>query len=336
MDFHITNACNLRCIHCYAKAGKEVDEPLKNDEIFRILSEAKDFGISEVHLEGGEPLLRNDLKEICLYAKKIGLVTTVCTNGTLLDRNLLDFFKRVQLDGLFFTVFSLDNKIHDGITQIRGSHEKTIRALKLSIGQGIRIGVFTPVCRKNLDGIRCLTEHLSSLGVHFHAYIHMSPVGRGSDIEDLILNAQEWIDFTDLIMESSGKYNLEMKLESFAVRRADFKNAKNKRSKCKANDVCFLHVLASGEVYPCPLLIGNNEYLLGNLRISSFSSILEKLKGINVSSEYCTRCDIFDACGGGCIAYREISKLSFDPRCKNGEYILSCPTYISSFNNAGE
>jgi len=79
----ITNRCNLRCEYCVfwrRKFGKE----LQTDEIFSIIDQAEELGISFYSVTGGEPLLRDDIPEILRYAHDKGMVTTLVTNGILL------------------------------------------------------------------------------------------------------------------------------------------------------------------------------------------------------------------------------------------------------------
>jgi len=83
----ITNRCNLRCKYCVFWRRKFGDE-LLTDEIFRIIDQAEDLGISFYSVTGGEPLLRDDVPEILKYAHDKGMVTTLVTNGILLEKQL--------------------------------------------------------------------------------------------------------------------------------------------------------------------------------------------------------------------------------------------------------
>lgn len=36
--------CNLRCVYCYAQAGKKISNSLTDEEIFNIIDQAKNLG----------------------------------------------------------------------------------------------------------------------------------------------------------------------------------------------------------------------------------------------------------------------------------------------------
>ena len=100
---HGVNAqCNMRCKFCeyWKKAGKE---PTK-EEIFKLLDDARDFGIGVYNAWTVEPLLRKDLPQIMAYAKKIGMITSMVTNGKLLyerAEELVDVdYLSVSVDGV--------------------------------------------------------------------------------------------------------------------------------------------------------------------------------------------------------------------------------------------
>ena len=37
MQFHLTNACNMRCPHCYMYAGKKKEKELTTEEIYKVI-----------------------------------------------------------------------------------------------------------------------------------------------------------------------------------------------------------------------------------------------------------------------------------------------------------
>ena len=100
---HGVNArCNMRCKFCgyWKKTG---EEPTK-EEIFKLLDDARDFGIGVYNAWTVEPLLRKDLPQIMAYAKKIGMITSMVTNGKLLyerAEELVDVdYLSVSVDGV--------------------------------------------------------------------------------------------------------------------------------------------------------------------------------------------------------------------------------------------
>jgi len=60
--WNTTRACNLNCIHCYAKAVHQSrDKELTTEEGFHLIDDLATFGVPVLLFSGGEPLLRSDL-----------------------------------------------------------------------------------------------------------------------------------------------------------------------------------------------------------------------------------------------------------------------------------
>jgi MoaA/NifB/PqqE/SkfB family radical SAM enzyme len=53
--WNITNACNLKCAHCYENAGKRSSNELTNQEIIRGLEIISKAGVTSIAFSGGEP-----------------------------------------------------------------------------------------------------------------------------------------------------------------------------------------------------------------------------------------------------------------------------------------
>ena len=57
---------------------------MSTQEIFKMLDEARSFGIGVYNAWTVEPLLRDDLPKILRHAKSLGFITSLITNGRLL------------------------------------------------------------------------------------------------------------------------------------------------------------------------------------------------------------------------------------------------------------
>lgn len=92
----------MRCTFCeyWKKTG---EEPAKED-VFKLLDDAREFGIGVYNAWTVEPLLRKDLPQIMAHAKKIGMVTSMVTNGKLLYERAEELgdvdYLSVSVDGI--------------------------------------------------------------------------------------------------------------------------------------------------------------------------------------------------------------------------------------------
>src|SRR5688500_16579261 len=72
----LTHRCPLQCPYCSNPLELEkATGELTSEEWARVLREAADLGVLQLHLSGGEPTLRRDLESIVAEAASLGLYT---------------------------------------------------------------------------------------------------------------------------------------------------------------------------------------------------------------------------------------------------------------------
>jgi MoaA/NifB/PqqE/SkfB family radical SAM enzyme len=92
----------MSCSFCehWKKVG---NEPTK-EEVFRLLDNAKEFGIGVYNAWTVEPLLRKDLPKIMAHVKELGMITSMVTNGKLLYERAEELgdvdYLSVSVDGI--------------------------------------------------------------------------------------------------------------------------------------------------------------------------------------------------------------------------------------------
>lgn len=88
VDFQITNRCRMGCPHCYAASGPDGEHAAWRD-LETVLTRARDAGVCQVALGGGEPLLHPDIIELLHLCCDNGLVPNLTTGGMdFTDANL--------------------------------------------------------------------------------------------------------------------------------------------------------------------------------------------------------------------------------------------------------
>ena len=126
---NLTHNCNSHCITCNAWKKRSLNE-LSSNEVFGLLRDLKKLGVLGVNLGGGEPLLRQDLPLIVAEAKKLGLTTSLTTNGILLTqavaKNLLD----LGLNSIVISVDGLGER-NNYIRGVQGLFERNMANLRM-------------------------------------------------------------------------------------------------------------------------------------------------------------------------------------------------------------
>lgn len=117
-SFHIVKPCNMRCKFCYATFDDiRVLSQLSKYDAFKILDKLRDAGLQKITFAGGEPLLYKWIYEVIDYSKKIGLTTSIITNGSLLTDNLIGKFKG-KLDWIGVSVDSINDATNSMIGRV--------------------------------------------------------------------------------------------------------------------------------------------------------------------------------------------------------------------------
>lgn len=137
----ITQNCNLICRHCYENASREARKQEMTVPDFKyVIDKLQESGVKRIQLVGGEPLIHSQIKELVKYVTGKFDSIEIYTNGTLLNDEMIEYFKRNNIS-LAFSVYSDEACIHDYVTQTKGSYEITSRNIKKVIEKGIKIRV---------------------------------------------------------------------------------------------------------------------------------------------------------------------------------------------------
>ena len=85
VPWRCTFGCDNDCIHCVSAGKQALPDELKTSDAKKIVDQAADFGATFFGITGGQPFLRKDLFEVLDYATKLGLQTSIITDGRLVD-----------------------------------------------------------------------------------------------------------------------------------------------------------------------------------------------------------------------------------------------------------
>lgn len=129
----ITNACNLKCIHCYNEKANFNKRVLTLEEFKHIVDEIVDFGVKKVQIIGGEPFMveRTKLFQMMDYISSKVESFELFTNGTLNSRDDLAQIKSHYPNASIATsLHSFIKEEHERVTQIRGSYDLSLANIR--------------------------------------------------------------------------------------------------------------------------------------------------------------------------------------------------------------
>ncbi|WP_319504320.1 radical SAM/SPASM domain-containing protein [Bacteroides graminisolvens] len=150
LHMEITSKCNERCLHCYIPHEKKVNA-MEPSLFYNILEQCKEMNVLHLTLSGGEPMLHKDLCDFLQKCREYNFSVNILTNLTLLDNKILQEMKANPLLGIQVSLYSMDSNIHDGITQVKGSFEKTKNGILRLIENDIPLQISCPIMKQNKD-----------------------------------------------------------------------------------------------------------------------------------------------------------------------------------------
>ena len=122
INFHLLQACNMRCEYCFAANLHMTCLPLNEaSEIVRLLSQA---GFKKINFAGGEPMLYPELDSLIREAKESGMTTSIVTNGTKVTNIWLDAMSG-YLDWVTLSIDSANPDTHNRSGRATGGRPLT-------------------------------------------------------------------------------------------------------------------------------------------------------------------------------------------------------------------
>lgn len=135
----LTERCHLRCQMCYLVENPRPE--LSTEDIKDTLTQLADMGVIAVTLTGGEPMLRPDVYELIAHARSCGLVVTLFTTATPCNPERTQKLVDAGLHCASISLYGTEPTVHDAITQIPGSHAKTLAGAENLTKAGIKLQV---------------------------------------------------------------------------------------------------------------------------------------------------------------------------------------------------
>lgn len=301
VSWNSTNACNMFCDHCYRESGTAAQGELNTAEAKAMIDEIVRAGFKIMIFSGGEPLLRPDILDLVAHANAGGLRAVFGTNGTLITPELAVQLKAAGARGMGISLDSLDAKKHDSLRKYTGAWEGAVRGMENCRNAGLPFQIHTTVFDWNKDELTAITDFAIEKGAAAHHFFFLVPTGRGSNIRDQSLDAQEYEETITRIMEKQKTVSIELKPtcapQFTRIAREIGLDTRFTRGCLAGTTYCI--VSPKGIVQPCAYL--NIE--AGNVRQTPFSEIwqnspvLKELRTMKYKGG-CGTCRYIKVCGG--------------------------------------
>jgi len=216
--WNTTRACNLNCIHCYARAVHRSNErELTTEQGLNLIDDLATFGVPVILFSGGEPLLRPDLPELARYSVDRGMRAVISTNGTLIDEEKATTLKDAGVSYVGISLDGLEN-VNDHFRRVQGAFKMALKGIKNCKKAGLKVGLRFTMNKLNVEQVPGIFDLVEEMEIERICFYHLVYSGRGSDLIDQDLSHDETRQIVDLIMDRTrDMYNRGVKKEVLTV-----------------------------------------------------------------------------------------------------------------------
>jgi selenobiotic family peptide radical SAM maturase len=298
LQWHVTQACDLHCKHCYDRSDRS---PMPLTMAMDILDGLFDFCQrmhvrGQVTFTGGNPLLYPHVEEVYNAASDYGFDIAILGNPTPIERikNLMEIARpvyfQISLEGL---------AEHNDHIRGKGHFTRSLAFLDGLRSLGIYTMVMLTLTRDNLDQVLPLAELLRDRADAF-TFNRLSTVGEGANL--FMPEKDEFEAFLRRYMDAAAKNPIMgLKDNLFNIIRSElgeepFGGCTGYGCGAAFN---FLAVLPDGEVHACRKFPSR----IGNLQDGTLYDIYhsEKARRYRSGSLACSDCRLNPVCRG-CLA----------------------------------
>jgi pyrroloquinoline quinone biosynthesis protein E len=298
----LTYDCPLHCPYCSNPLNLgDYREELTTQQWQRIVAEARDLGVLQLHLSGGEPLQRRDLVDIVRFANEQGLYTNLITSGLGLSSRRAELLRAAGLDHVQISIQADERVLSDRIAGTP-SFERKLAAARLVKKLDWPLTLNVVLHRHNIDRIGRILDLAEELEADRIELANTQYYGWAQYNRDALLPSRAQLARAEAVVRAAGE-RLRGRMEVIYVI-PDYYSRYPKP--CMGGwGRRQLTVVPNGDVLPCPTAhtlplprASVREHSLA--WIWECSPLFQRFRGTDWMPEPCRTCVRRDLDFGGC------------------------------------
>jgi radical SAM protein with 4Fe4S-binding SPASM domain len=199
--WNCTQRCNLKCVHCYARAqDKAYQGELTTEEGRAFIRDLADFGVPVILFSGGEPTIRRDIIELAGWARELGVRPVLSTNGTLITEELADELSRVGFAEVGVSIDGIGSA-NDQFRGQQGAFESALSGIRHLVARNQRVSLRLTITRHNFREIPAIFDLVERENINRICFYHLTYAGRASEMQAEDVSLEETRSVVDLICD---------------------------------------------------------------------------------------------------------------------------------------
>ena len=300
--FELTYRCSEKCIHCYNEGATRNDEEISTrgdrkemtlDDYKRVIDELCEQGLIKVCLTGGDPFSKSFAWELIDYLYNKGIAFDVFTNGQMIVNDverLANYYPRL----VGVSIYSGIADVHDYITRIKGSWEKSLSVVRQLSALGVPMNLKCCVMRPNVNSYYMVADIAKQYGAIPQFEISLTDSIEGDKCVSKYLRMTE--EQLEIVLRDD---NIPLYVGKEAPNYGGQQKPMDE-SPCGAGENSFC-ITPEGNLIPCCSF----HTLFGNIKEQSISEIIKESKelaywrGLKLSDyeecgryDYCAYCNL--------------------------------------------
>ena len=311
---YITEACQLRCEHCYM--GERLDRALKMplSQIVDRLTAWRRMGGTKLTILGGEPTLHPSFTDAVRFAGRLGYEHVITTTNA--QPPALRKFQRMSPEDFAYVQVSLDGgsaASHDAVRGA-GTFDAALATTAELTERGFDTRIICTVSQASRADALRLLDLADELGVSLVKYHVLSTIGTGHGNPDLAMTPPEWADFCEALTGAAPHRKTRAWYQPAYARREQMdRYAAEGYQGCIGRTLDRISVFPDGRAYVCSYLFDTDLHFArmtddGQVVLNHGPNEFDLFTGALTRSA-CGGCKSA-ACLGGCPAERVVTGAS--------------------------
>lgn len=185
--FELLPLCNLRCKMCYVrKSAADVLAAgglIPAGQWLEWALQAKEEGLLNPLLTGGEPFLRPDFQEIMAGMQEMGLQVTINSNGTMIDEAMAKWLGRHKPVRINITLYGGSEKSYQELCGDADAFCRVRHAVEWLKSYGVPVKFNTSITPQNVDELEDIIRYAKQMESPIQVASYMfPPVRRDADM----------------------------------------------------------------------------------------------------------------------------------------------------------
>lgn len=301
--FEITARCNFSCPMCYVhENASNAEGELTAAQWLRLANEAKELGMVFALITGGEPFIRKDFFEIYSGMKKMGLLISINSNGSLIKGEVLEGLLEDPPFRMNISLYGACKETYRTMCK-NDAYEDVLENITALRDAGVDVRLNLSVTQYNCHDAVNIINKAKEMNLHVRASSYMYPpvrldddtFGKGNrldapesakyavDIDGALLSEEDFekkaLNMRRLVATENGECSIDM---SDGVG-------------CRAGSSSFW-LAWDGKMTPCGMMTEPARYPLDEGFAKAWQGIMESTKRITMPKG-CINCPRRQLCG---------------------------------------